>query len=416
MASYKSLKVLFHETNRGAETVAQAEHERRLANPATVKYPYFVGKHALFAVLCREIYEQSEGIWLAESLIQEAWNKLPSAARAHYFYTLLVEEIQSTNEIENIQSTRREVTEALDAALQGSNHEPRKRFQEMASTFRLLIGDEDSETIEFPRTLEELRTLYDQLLGAEIASEDKLDGELFRLKEVYVSDGSKSIHKGINGEDEIKSRLSIMLEVSHDDNLPRLVNAFVAHLMLEHTHPFYDGNGRFGRFLLALRLRKILSTPTALSLSAEVMRQKEKYYKAFVDVEEPLNKAEATFFVADMLSMLFAAQMRLVESLSTRLRSLSTLSDRINELQETKEGLTEYQHKALFLLGQILLFGPRSGGTLDEISEFLDRSKNTVRPDLKDLVEKGLIKEIGKRPIVYSLTEQGEAFLHLERP
>ncbi|WP_411197372.1 Fic family protein [Schaalia turicensis] len=35
-----------------------------------------------------------------------------------------------------------------------------------------------------------------------------------------------------------------------------LVNALIGHFMVEHTHPFYDGNGRFGRFLLALNLKR----------------------------------------------------------------------------------------------------------------------------------------------------------------
>ena len=195
-----------------------------------------------------------------------------------------------------------------------------------------------------------------------------------------------------------------------------LVNALVGHFMVEHTHPFYDGNGRFGRFLLALNLRNILSAPTALSLSAEVMRQKRKYYKAFLQVEDPMNMGEVTFFISNMMDILLAAQMRLVESLRIRLVNLENLSQRIDVIDKEFKSLTPYHLQTLFMLGQILLFGPRRGGSLDEISKFLKRTKSTVRPMLKELTEAGLIEEVSRRPLVFALTPKGEEFLELEKP
>ena len=163
-SNLQTLKVLFRETTANAEVTVNKELTKRLESPATVTYPYYVGNFALFAVLHREIYELSEAVWATENLIQNAWNTLPSAAQNYYFSTLLVEEIQSTNEIENIQSTRREVADALNAAVQNSDAEPPKRFQEMASTFRLLFESDDSGSIEFPQTLK-MCVPYDQLRG-----------------------------------------------------------------------------------------------------------------------------------------------------------------------------------------------------------------------------------------------------------
>lgn len=341
---------------------------------------------------------------------------LPRVARYHFLGTLLVEEIHSTNEIENVQSSRQEVAEALDTATHNDNSTPPKRFHEMVSTFKLLIQKDDSQDSEFPQTLEGLRALYDQLLVAEVTKDNQPDGELFRAGPVYITDGSNSaVHKGVYGEDKIKSCLSVMLDASTDDSRPWLVSAFMAHFMVEHTHPFYDGNGRFGRFLLALKLRQILSAPTALSLSAQVRKQKDKYYKAFAHVENPLNRGEATFFVNDMLAMLLAAQNDLEEQLRVRWRSLRSLEERIDTLKKTEKDLGDYQIATLFMLGQVLLFGPRNGVTLDEVADFLERSKQTVRPVLKSLTDKGLIEAVNKRPLVFTLTEQGEKLLDLRK-
>ena len=80
---------------------------------------------------------------------------------------------------------------------------------------------------------------------------------------------------------------------------------------------------------------------------------------------------------------------------------------------ERADGLSKLE--SCFMLGQVLLFGPRSGETLEEISN-INRSKNTVRPELKDLTERGLLREVTKRPLVFSLTAKGRELLDLQEP
>lgn len=417
MAEYQSLRTLFHRTTSDADAAVQTELQKRLASPATLRYPYQVRENALFVVLHRGIQELCEAVLCQELSIQRLWNQLPLVAQSHYFFTLLVNEIQSTNEIENIHSTRQEVTEALEAAgrkNQTSGNQPPKRFLEMADTFRLLFEYAAPGQHRFPQSLPGVRKLYDRLLEGEIALDEQPDGKLFRSEPVSIWEGThQPIHTGARTEAEINARLGVMLEVSAAGN-NNLVNAFVAHFMVEHTHPFYDGNGRFGRFLLALQLQEVLSAPTALSLSSEIMRQKRKYYRAFEQVEHPLNQAEATFFVADMLQILLDAQSDLEESLRERLGSLGRLEEAIQRLR-SGGGLGEYQIGALHFLGQVSLFGPRSGARLDEIADFLERSRGTVRPELKALVDRGLVREISRKPLVFALNTAGRELLGLSR-
>lgn len=65
----------------------------------------------------------------------------------------------------------------------------------------------------------------------------------------------------------------------HDDDLPPLVHAALAHAQFEAIHPFLDGNGRVGRLLIALLLaeRGVLPSPL-LYLSAYFEATRETYY------------------------------------------------------------------------------------------------------------------------------------------
>jgi Fic family protein len=67
---------------------------------------------------------------------------------------------------------------------------------------------------------------------------------------------------------------------AHDDGLPALVRAGVAHLQFESIHPFLDGNGRLGRLLIALMLvdAKVLAHPL-LYLSLYFKQHRADYYR-----------------------------------------------------------------------------------------------------------------------------------------
>ncbi|MCC6528338.1 MAG: Fic family protein [Polyangiaceae bacterium] len=65
----------------------------------------------------------------------------------------------------------------------------------------------------------------------------------------------------------------------HDDTLPALIHAGLAHAQFETIHPFLDGNGRVGRLLITFLLcqRGILARPL-LYLSHFLKRNRTEYY------------------------------------------------------------------------------------------------------------------------------------------
>jgi Fic family protein len=73
----------------------------------------------------------------------------------------------------------------------------------------------------------------------------------------------------------------------HDDRLPPLVNAALAHSQFEAIHPFLDGNGRVGRLVITLSLVAwgILPSPL-LYLSAWFEATRAEYYARLLAVTE----------------------------------------------------------------------------------------------------------------------------------
>ena len=407
---YKELKILYHQLGSDALSRITAELKHRIDSPSSLKWNYSINSAPIFVNMVSGLTAVLEKIWRRELEIEQRWMQLPGAARVHYLHSLLVNEIRSSNEIEGIYSTRKEVQEAIEAAdSRGSACEIPRPYQEMAKTYMLLFGELRTKRVQFPTTLGELRELFDSLLGQEISSEDDLDGEFFRKGPVSIVDGIKEKHRGAEGEEAINAGVQAVLQ-SQQDTEHLLVNAFVGHFMLEHVHPFYDGNGRFGRFLLSLKLTEVLSAPTAISLSSAILQQKSAYYKAFKRAEEKQNSGELTFFVFDMAMILLSAMDELLESLVEKSSQLKQLESRMNDLSmeagNQEAALNDKELAILFLLGQVHLFGPRSGLTQEELCKLLDRSAPTVRSVTIKLRDRGLIEEIKHRPLVFSLTRE----------
>ncbi len=73
----------------------------------------------------------------------------------------------------------------------------------------------------------------------------------------------------------------------HNETLPPLVHAALAHSQFEAIHPFLDGNGRVGRLVITLLLieREVIPSPL-LYLSAYFEATREEYYARLLGVTE----------------------------------------------------------------------------------------------------------------------------------
>lgn len=152
----------------------------------------------------------------------------------------------------------------------------------------------------------------------EISEDSLLDGELFRRNEVYVFKGDGSVnpvHSPLKTEEQINLHVTYLLNLMNDDSIPYLIKIAITHYYFEYIHPFYDGNGRMGRYIASSMLYN-LDPLIAMKLSSVIKNNHKRYLDSFVVTINGYNRADATLFVLFMLEMMLEASEEVDEDLS----------------------------------------------------------------------------------------------------
>ena len=365
----------------------------------TSQYPLFVTLHLGISQLMETISQQSQRI-------SKIADTLPKIAHDQFYKEQLYQSIISTNEIEGIHTTRKELVD-VEKLLE---EDPYKTEQiKHLSTLRMYQQILNNEFLQI-QSLEDIRRIYDQLTQGEISPEDELDGEFFRQKSVFIQDDKtgKVIYIPPQKEEQIQVMLTEWIRFINDHSIPNLIKACAGHYFFENIHPFYDGNGRTGRYILAKYLSRKLDKFSGLVLSQQINHHKQDYYKAFKNTGDHLNRADATFFVETLLTFIKEGQENIIQTLLEKQEQLRRYRVKI----EQTEGLEEVEKYILFLLAQSKLFvdDKRDGIEDRSIIQLANQSnqhysKKKVKDAFLHLEERGILTLISRKPSQHYLAD-----------
>jgi len=138
----------------------------------------------------------------------------------------------------------------------------------------------------FPLSLRLIREIHDILLRRGRGS-SKQPGE-FRRSQNWIGGTRPGNALFVPPPpSEMADALDNFEKFLHDDKLPTLVRAALAHVQFETIHPFLDGNGRLGRLLITFMLcaEGALKAPM-LYLSLYFKQQRQRYYDLLQGVRD----------------------------------------------------------------------------------------------------------------------------------
>ena len=392
----------------------EEEYIKRIENPATLITELKINsmkkgnkildkEYNLFYVNLLELSLLQEKILQNSNKISYISNKLPPIAIKEIIMKILSNELYKTNKIEGIETVKSEIHSSLKDDRTSSKKSNKldgiiKKYKDiMENNF------EDTQHIDNPSSF---RKIYDEMFeDFEKSGNYKLDGKYFRKDIVKVINGlGNTIHIGVNGEEAIEKNIDSLIEFMNIKDIPFLVKASIVHFFFEYIHPFYDGNGRFGRYLLSLYLARKLDNLTAFSVSYSISRNLDDYYKSFIEVEDVNNYGEITFFVENILKTIKNGQEMIIELLNDSVMKFKHSMEILDGL--TKE-LSEKENIILQIYLQNYLFNDFEELTNVELTAIIgDLTQQTINKYTQELEKKGYLVKIKQRPLTYSLSEK----------
>ena len=397
MNNYLELSKLYYQ-----KANIEEELNKRLENPCVYKTSLYISpilrgervseEVELFFLPIKNVLMLQDEIIQNSRDILNLSNELPEVALNYCVREIMVNEIIKSNGIEGVHTTKKDVYDSM-------NSNKKYRFSGIIKKYKQITENK----IEKINSAEEIRKIYDEVFSEEIMinPENQLDGKLFRKGLVYVTDSSmKNVHLGDSNEDLILKHIQNLIIFMNKKDINFLLKACIIHYYFEYIHPFYDGNGRFGRLIFSMYLARKLDVFTGLSLSYAIFSEKEKYSKLFLNTSNSKNFGEITFFLIGMLELIKKGQESIIKMLEDKIEKLNFSRNYLNNLN-----LSDLEKDIMFVYIQNHIF---SNSDLEdkELCKIINMSRPTLKNNIEQLIKKEYLTKISKKPITHVLSDK----------
>ena len=361
----------------------------------------------LYYIPTNEMILKIDKIYFLDQILQSYSRMLPGVAKDAFLFDIISEELFSSNELEGVKSSKREIAESAKKIAAGKNLKNARMHSMIKSYFKLQDG-----SIDLPKIPQDVRTMYDYITEGEIDEINLPDGDIFITEgaEVAGTGYGKIIHRGVYGEKNITGHIEKLLNFLQRDDLPMLIKLAIAHYYFGYIHPFYDGNGRTSRFIASLYLSQFFSIYTAYSVSIGCRLEHKKYLELFDKTNKFNSYGEMNFEIDTFLDILLSGQKYVVEKMQEKKSLLDKADDLLKEDNWLNKEENLLAQEIVFLFCQAYFFADNvlSRSEVVDIAQEINvkLSKNEIYRNLDEIEKRKYIIKTKGRPIEYILNKE----------
>jgi Fic family protein len=325
---------------------------------------------------------------------------------------LLRAESVASSKIEGLRIGGRRLLRAQLAASLG-NHDTDVTAAEVLANIDAMGFAVTSAASDEPLTVESILGIHERLLSGTALEEH---AGVLRTQQNWIGGSSFNPCSAAfvpPPHDRVADLLADLCDFCNDDHLPAVAQAAIAHAQFETIHPFIDGNGRTGRALIHVILRRRGLTTRVLAPISPVLATWSQDYVQGLGGTRRLGSPtspEATAGLADWVDLFASAVARSVD-----------------DAQQYRDRTTAIQASWRQRLGGVRadsaaarLVSALPGApivTAQSAAALIDRSLQATNTAISRLVEADILKQTtaGRRNRAFEATELIDAFSDLER-
>ncbi|MDD4088509.1 MAG: Fic family protein [Tissierellia bacterium] len=336
--------------------------------------------------------------------LDNLYNKLPEVAQNNFFIDMLSSELHSTNELEGVRSSKEELVRTTRKLFNQERNLSARFLNVIKSYVELKVGN-----LKPPVDSKDCRKIFDKITSDGIDKSDYPDGKYYRKSITYILKDTKEIHRGINQGDKTEeliiekmNDLFLFMDKSND-SINKLIKIAISHYYFGYIHPFYDGNGRTGRFISSIYLKGNYSWLTAMSLSQGCIKERNKYLRIFDVTNQISSQGEVNYFVDEFLSIIKQGQEDILERLIQKSDLLSII---MKKIENDKILINADEKEIMNIMSQEYHFNAHSSGIgVKELQTIFDYTPETIRNKLRSLYDRGLIEKVSGKPVKYTISK-----------
>lgn len=388
---YEDLPKIYYKRPNEYDTVYNSRYHNDCSCHFDISIKQYNRSKDYPAFLCstQEVNRLIEKLYKKQRSLDSLLRQTPAIVLEQFALLCVIDEVKSTNEIEGVHSTRRELQEIFEGEKTNS------RFFGIISKYEKIIHGEHL----LLNTPEDVRHLYDEFIHKEVVENNprnELDGVLFRKESVDITGSSlgKVIHQGVNPESKIIELLKKSLDILKNEEISQIERIALFHYLLGYIHPFYDGNGRMVRLISSYQIAMQFHYIVAMRLSVTIKRQQKKYYKMFKVCDDEHARGDLTPFVLGFMELLLNTFDDVMGVLQRKNEQIRIYEKKLFEIVDKKDPLLISIYRILF--HSSLMFG--QGVSIEQLMQLTNKSRNTIKNRLNDIPEnQKIMRVIGKK-------------------